>query len=289
MKGIVLAGGTGSRLWPLTLSISKQLLPIYDKPLIHYPIATLMSAGIREITIITTPRDQNSFIQLLGDGKSLGMEFNYRVQQTPDGLAQAFLIAEPDIKNSKCALILGDNLFYGVGLGGQLRNYNSLSGAQIFAHRVSDPERYGVVEFDRTGKVISIVEKPKNSQSHFAIPGLYFYDEKVIDIAKNVKPSSRGELEISSVNEEYLNLNELKVEILPRGTAWLDTGTFETLHDASSFVRAVEDRQGMKIACLEEIAFRNGWINKENLLEQAAKYAGSTAASYLLMLAGEIN
>jgi len=287
MKGIVLAGGTGSRLWPLTRAVSKQLLPVYDKPLIHYPIATLMSAGIREIVIITTPHDQQSFIRLLGDGGNLGVNFIYKVQPSPDGLAQAFLIAENEIRDSNCALILGDNLFHGAGLGTQLEKNQLIDGAHIFAYRVSDPERYGVVHFDQSGAAISITEKPAESTSNYAVPGLYFYDQDVLEIAKSVIPSARGELEISSINQTYLEMGRLNVSILQRGTVWMDTGTFDSLHDASSYVRAVEERQGMKIACLEEIAFRKGWITKSNLLDLALDYKTSNYANYLRMIAEE--
>ena len=287
MWGIVLAGGTGSRLWPVTLGVSKQLLPVYDKPLVHYPIATLMLAGIQEIVIITTPDDQVSFKRLLGDGTSLGVKFYYEVQESPDGLAQAFLIAENHIANEKCALILGDNLFQGPGLGDQLKSFTSVDGAQIFAYRVVDPERYGVVEFDECGSAISLEEKPAKPKSYFAVPGLYFYDEEILDIARKVKPSSRGELEITSVNQAYLEQGKLNVSVLPRGTAWLDTGTLASLHDASSYVRALEDRQGTKISCLEEIAFRNGWITKGELVDLAKKYRGGPYGVYLEMVASE--
>jgi glucose-1-phosphate thymidylyltransferase len=287
MKGIVLAGGTGSRLWPVTKGISKQLLPVYDKPLIHYPISTLMIAGIREIVIITTDIDQLSFRRLLGDGSDFGIKLQYEIQPRPEGLAQAFIVAEEHIDGEKCALVLGDNLFQGSGLGSQLRNFQNVVGAQIFGYRVSDPERYGVIEFDSTGNAISIEEKPSAPKSHFAVPGLYFYDEQILEIARQVKPSARGELEISSVNQAYLDRGELKVSILPRGTAWLDTGTFASLHDASSYVRALEDRQGTKISCLEEIAFRNGWITSDQLLVLAASYKGGPYGAYLNQIAEE--
>jgi glucose-1-phosphate thymidylyltransferase len=287
MIGIVLAGGTGSRLWPITKGISKQLLPVFDKPLIHYPISTLMTAGIKQVVVITTPEDQSSFIRLLGDGSDLGIEFIYKVQPRPEGLAQAFMIAESEIKNKKCALVLGDNLFHGPTLGTQLRTYSNVEGAHIFAYRVSDPERYGVVEFDSSGKAISIEEKPASPKSSYAIPGLYFYDEDVCDIAKSIKPSARGELEISSVNHTYLEMGKLEVTVLPRGTAWLDTGTFSSLHDASSYVRALEDRQGTKISCLEEIAFRNKWISRSELMKLAERSPGSDYGKYLMMIAEE--
>ncbi|MEI6406009.1 MAG: glucose-1-phosphate thymidylyltransferase RfbA [Actinomycetes bacterium] len=287
MKGIVLAGGTGSRLWPVTKGVSKQLVPVYDKPLIFYPISTLMMAGIRDIIVITTPEDQTSFQRLLGDGSSFGINIKYEVQPSPDGLAQAFLIAEKHIEGRKCALVLGDNLFYGPGLGSQLTQFAQIEGAQIFAYRVSDPERYGVVEFGGDGKAISIEEKPVHPKSSYAIPGLYFYDENILEIARAVKPSARGELEISSVNQTYLERGNLHVSILPRGTAWLDTGTFTSLHDASSYVRALEERQGTKISCLEEIAFRHGWISKSELLDLAAAYKSSPYGAYLYMVANE--
>jgi len=287
--GIVLAGGAGTRLWPLTRGVSKQLLPVFDKPLIHYPIATLMSAGIRDIVIITTPFDAPNFRRLLGDGSHLGISFTYLTQSSPDGLAQAFVIAENHINGQKSALILGDNLFHGTGLGSQLGKFRNVEGAQIFATRVADPSRYGIVEFNNSGQVISVEEKPKSPKSSYAIPGLYFYDEEVSEIAKSVKPSSRGELEITSVNEVYLNRGKLNVDILPRGTAWLDTGTFDSLHDASSYVRVLEARQGIKIACLEEIAYRNGWISKSQLLELAGTYKDEVYSRYLATLPGDFS
>jgi glucose-1-phosphate thymidylyltransferase len=287
MIGIVLAGGTGSRLWPITKGISKQLLPVFDKPLIHYPISTLMTAGIRQIVVITTAEDQNSFVRLLGDGSDLGIEFIYKIQPRPEGLAQAFMIAESEIKNKKCTLVLGDNLFHGPTLGTQLSTYSNVQGAHIFAYRVSDPERYGVVEFDSSGKAISIEEKPASPKSSYAIPGLYLYDEDVCEIAKSIKPSARGELEISSVNQTYLDMGKLDVTVLPRGTAWLDTGTFSSMHDASSYVRALEDRQGTKISCLEEVAFRNNWISRSALTKLAERSPGSDYGKYLLMIAEE--
>ena len=281
MKGIVLAGGTGSRLWPITWGVSKQLLHVYDKPLIHYPISTLMLAGIREILVITTPQDQESFIRLLGNGDRYGVSFSFLAQESPDGLAQAFLIGENFIGKDSCALVLGDNIFYGDGLGTQLKEILNVNGAHIFAYKVKDPERYGVVEFDRHGKVSSIEEKPKSPKSSFAIPGLYFYDNQVVEIAKSVKPSSRGELEITSVNQAYLNLGKLQTTVLARGTAWLDTGTFESLNSASSFIQIIEERQGQKVSCLEEVAWRNGWISDSELAARADEYKSSPFATYL--------
>lgn len=284
MKGIVLAGGTGSRLWPMTKGVSKQLLPVYDKPLIHYPIATLMLAGVREICIITTPKDQNSFKAALGNGANLGVQFEYLIQENPGGLAQAFQIAEDYVNGDKCALILGDNLFHGPGLGRHLANYANVEGAQIFAYSVADPARYGVVSFDADGRVETLEEKPNKPKSSFAIPGLYFYDNQVFDIAKSVKPSSRGEVEITSVNEVYLEINQLNVSILPRGTAWMDVGTFESLHQASAYIKAIQSRQGSKISCLEEIAFRQKWISESQLEETIHSYRQNEYANYLKLL-----
>ena len=281
MKGIVLAGGTGSRLWPITWGVSKQLLHVYDKPLIHYPISTLMLAGIREILVITTPQDEESFIRLLGNGDRYGVSFSFLAQESPDGLAQAFIIGERFIGRDSCALVLGDNIFYGDGLGTQLKEILNVNGAHIFAYKVKDPERYGVVEFDRHGKVSSIEEKPKSPKSSFAIPGLYFYDNQVVEIAKSVKPSARGELEITSVNQAYLNLGKLQTTVLARGTAWLDTGTFESLNSASSFIQIIEERQGQKVSCLEEVAWRNGWISDSELAARADEYKSSPFATYL--------
>jgi glucose-1-phosphate thymidylyltransferase len=289
MKGIVLAGGTGSRLWPITKGVSKQLLPVYDKPLIHYPLGTLFLAGIREILIITTPDDIIAFQRLLGDGSQYGASFEYATQEKPNGLAEAFIIGEKFISSEDVSLILGDNIFHGVGLGRQLDAINTNEGATIFAYKVADPERYGVVEFANTGKVISIEEKPLNPKSNFAVPGLYFYDAQVVEIAKGVKPSNRGELEITSINEVYLNKGRLKTIVLERGTTWLDTGTIQTLHAASSYVQIIEERQGSKISCLEEIAWVNGWIDSEQLKEVAAGYGSNPYGLYLLNLLGRAN
>lgn len=284
MKGIVLAAGKGSRLWPITRGISKQLLPIYDKPLIHYPIATLMLASIREMLIIVSPDDLAQFQRALGNGESLGVEIYYAVQEIPRGLAEAFTIGERFIEGKSSALILGDNVFYGQGLGVQLQQFSKVEGAQIFAYRVKDPMRYGVVEFDGSGKVLSIEEKPSRPKSEYAIPGLYFFDSSVVEIAKQVKPSPRGELEITSVLQRYLIEKRLQTTILERGTAWLDTGTFESLHAASSFIKIIEERQGFKVACLEEISWRNGWITNRNLEDLAAGYGPSDYKNYLLSL-----
>jgi len=281
MKGIVLAGGTGSRLWPVTWGVSKQLLPVYDKPLVHYPISTLMLTGIREILIITTPQDQGSFKRLLGDGSKYGVSFTFAVQENPEGLAQAFLIGEKFIGVEPSALILGDNIFYGSTLGTQLEQLREPRGAMIFAYRVKDPERYGVIEFNATGKVMSIEEKPLKPKSRYAVPGLYFYDNQVVDIAKSVKPSARGELEITAVNEEYLKAGKLQAKVLERGTAWLDTGTFDSLNSASAFIQIIEERQGQKVSCLEEVAWRNGWISDSELAARADEYKSSPFATYL--------
>lgn len=284
MRGIVLAGGTGSRLWPITKGVSKQLLPVCDKPLIHYPISTLMLAGIREILIITTPDDQSSFKRLLGDGSELGMSFTYVTQPKPEGLAQAFILGEEFLGGKKSALVLGDNIFHGHGLGTQLRKYEGITGAGIFAYKVNDPEHYGVVEFNSEGRVISLEEKPQQPKSSYAVPGLYFYDERVVEIAKSIKPSARGELEITAVNQAYLDLGELQTHILERGTAWFDTGTIESLHQASNYVKAIQDRQGMMISCLEEIAWRNGWISDSQLENLGVSYKGSPHGKYILDL-----
>ena len=281
MKGIVLAGGTGSRLWPITWGVSKQLLPVYDKPLVHYPISTLMLAGIREILIITTPHEKESFIRLLGDGSRYGVTFSYAIQEEPEGLAQAFLIGNTFIGSDKCALVLGDNIFYGASLGTRLSKLAAVDGAHIFAYKVKDPERYGIVEFDSSGKALTIEEKPSKPRSSYAVPGLYFYDNSVVDIARTIKPSARGELEITAVNQVYLERDKLQVSILDRGTAWLDTGTFESLSSASSFIQIIEERQGMKVSCLEEVAWRNKWISDDELLHAASEYKSSPFADYL--------
>jgi glucose-1-phosphate thymidylyltransferase len=284
MKGIVLAGGTGSRLFPLTTVLSKQLLPVYDKPMIYYPLATLMAAGLKDILVIVTPRDETAFRALLGDGSQWGMHIDYVVQLKPEGLAQAFILAENFLQGQKAALVLGDNIFHGVGLGTQLRALTDPVGGVVFAYQVADPSEYGVIEFDELGKVVSIEEKPKVPKSSFAIPGLYFFDQNVVEIAKNVVPSSRGELEITSVMLEYLNRGELQVEVLPRGTAWLDTGTFNTLHEAGTYVRIIQERQGAQVGCIEEIAWRNGWINDAQLQLLSKKMASSGYGTYLRRL-----
>ena len=284
MKGIILAGGTGSRLWPITKGVSKQLLPVYDKPMIHYPLATLMEAGLREVLVITTPEDSASFIRLLGDGNEWGMSIEYAVQAKPEGLAQAFIIGEDFLAGDQAALILGDNLFYGQRLGGQLVTLTTQHGAHVFAYEVANPEDYGVVEFDANGVVLSIEEKPRQPRSSYAVPGLYFYDESVVDVAKSIAPSARGELEITAVNEHYLRVGRLTVTVLERGTAWLDTGTFRSLQDAGEFVRVIEDRTGAKIGCVEEIAWRNGWIDDDSLLRHAESLAKSGYGAYLRSL-----
>ena len=281
MKGIVLAGGTGSRLWPITKGISKQLVPVYDKPLVHYPLGTLFLAGIKEILIITTPEDQSSFQRLLGDGSQYGAQFEYAVQDKPNGLAEAFIIGEDFIAGDQVALVLGDNIFHGAGLGQQLSALDSSSGATIFAYRVSHPESYGVVEFSADGKVISIEEKPEKPKSNYAVPGLYFYDSQVCAIAKEIKPSYRGELEITAINDHYLSRSELTVKVLDRGTAWLDSGTIQTLHAASSYIQVIEERQGSKVSCLEEIAWRNKWISDQQLIEIANSYGKNPYGTYL--------
>ncbi|MDR6172161.1 glucose-1-phosphate thymidylyltransferase RfbA [Curtobacterium sp. SORGH_AS_0776] len=284
MKGIILAGGSGTRLWPITKGISKQLMPIYDKPMVYYPLSTLMMAGIREVLVITTPEYNDQFRALLGDGSALGMDIQYAVQPSPDGLAQAFVIGEDFIGDDSVALVLGDNIFHGTGLGTNLRKNTEVEGATIFAYHVADPKAYGVVEFDDSFTAVSIEEKPTEPKSNYAVPGLYFYDNKVIEIAKTIEPSARGELEISTVNERYLDAGELGVQVLDRGTAWLDTGTFESMMQASEYVKVIEDRQGFKIGCIEEIAWRNGWIDDAQLADLAAPLVKGGYGVYLQRL-----
>ena len=281
MKGIILAGGSGTRLYPLTISVSKQLLPVYDKPMIYYPLSVLMLAGIREILIITTPHDQNAFINLLGDGSLIGCKFEYKTQHQPNGLAEAFIIGEEFIGKDNVALILGDNIFYGNGFGALIRSMANTKGASIFAYPVKDPERYGIVEFNDNNEVISIEEKPKQPKSNYAVPGLYFYDNRVVEFAKSVKPSSRGEKEITSINKMYLDVGALDVGIMTRGMSWLDTGTVESRDDATEFVRVIEKRTDKKIACIEEIAYLHGFINKTQALKVAEKYEKSPYGDYI--------
>jgi glucose-1-phosphate thymidylyltransferase len=284
MKGIILAGGSGTRLHPLTLTVSKQLMPVYDKPMIYYPLSTLMQAGIREILIITTPHDATLFQKLLGDGSRLGCEFTYTIQENPEGLAQAFVLGEDFIGDDSVALILGDNIFYGSSMSGVLQASKDPSGGVVFAYRVSDPERYGVVKFDENMKALSIEEKPSKPKSDYAVPGLYFYDNRVVEIAKNLKPSPRGELEITDVNKQYLEWGELEVGVLDRGTAWLDTGTFASLQQAGQFVEVIEERQGLKVGCIEEIAYEQGFIDAAQLEHIAELLSKSGYGSYLKRL-----
>lgn len=284
MKGIILAGGSGTRLHPLTLAVSKQLMPVYDKPMIYYPLSTLMLAGINEILIISTPQDLPNFEKLLGDGSQLGCKFTYKEQPSPDGLAQAFILGEEFIGDDKVALILGDNIFYGSGMSKLMQACADPIGGVVFAYPVQDPERYGVVEFDKDNKVVSIEEKPEKAKSNYAVPGLYFYDNDVVEIARNIKPSKRGELEITDINKAYLERGTLKVGVFDRGTAWLDTGTIQSLMQAGQFVQVIEERQGMKIGAIEEIAYRMGWINKEQLLKIAEPLRKSGYGEYLMHL-----
>ena len=281
MKGIILAGGSGTRLYPITKGISKQLMPVYDKPMIYYPLSVLMLAGIKDILIITTPDDSAQFQRLLGDGNEFGCNLSFAVQEVPNGLAQAFVIGEKFVGSDKVALILGDNIFYGSGFSKLVQSFSNVKGAAVFAYEVADPERYGVVEFDEDFKAISIEEKPAAPRSHYAVPGLYFYDNSVVEIAKNIQPSPRGEYEITDVNRVYLEAGTLQVGVMDRGTAWLDTGTFDSLSDASEFVRVIEKRQGQKIGCIEEVAYRMGFLNRDELMKLADKYAKSGYGEYL--------
>jgi glucose-1-phosphate thymidylyltransferase len=287
VRGIILAGGTGSRLWPITLGVSKQLMPVYDKPMIYYPLSTLMMAGIREVLVITTPDDRDSFARLLGDGSQLGMRIEYAVQPEPEGLAQAFLIGADFLDGAAAALVLGDNIFYGAGLGTALSRLPEPDGGHVFAYHVAHPEAYGVVEFDDAGRVLSIEEKPLVAKSSYAVPGLYFYGPDIVEVASGITPSPRGELEITAVNEHYLRADRLTVTVLDRGTAWLDTGTFASLRQATEFVSVVEERQGLKIGCIEEVAWRNGWLDDDGLVRAAGALSKSGYGGYLLgLLAG---